>query len=71
MSCHSTAILPCRYSSAPLGHTQNTHIFHAFEDCKVNISMLVNPRNAKYFLAPQVISITLSYEAKRDGMLKR
>ena len=50
-SCCSTAILPCSYNFAPLGHTQNTHIlFHALEHCEVNISVLVYPRNAKCVL---------------------
>ena len=33
-------LLPCSYSSAPLTHTQNVHIFHAFEHCEVKISVL-------------------------------
>ena len=47
----------------------NMHIFHAFEHCEVNISVLVDPRNAKRVLAlypcpsvetEQVIFIALS-----------
>ena len=37
-------------NGAPLGHTQNMHIFRALEHYDVNISVLVHPRNAKRIL---------------------
>ena len=67
-SCRSTAILPCCYNSAPRGHTQNTHIFHALEHCEVNISVLVNPRNAKRVLA-SYIYIYIYTQAERRGYI--
>ena len=49
-SCRSSAILPCSYSSAQPGHTQNAHMFQVYEHCEVNIVQhnCIDPSNAKH-----------------------